>query len=42
VILPISPMPDEYADRSEHLALVHISRAQELLPDSSSRPATTG
>jgi hypothetical protein len=42
VILPLASNPDEYADRSEHLDLVHIIRAEELTTDSTSKAASAG
>jgi hypothetical protein len=40
VILPLSPSPDEVAERSEHLALHHIIRAEERSLDSSPHTAS--
>jgi hypothetical protein len=42
VILPLASDPDEYADRTEHLALVEILRAEELATDSTSKSTATG
>jgi hypothetical protein len=42
VILPLASNPDEVADRSEHLALVHIIRAEGLTTDSTSKAASAG
>lgn len=42
VILPLASNPDEVADRSEHLALVDIIRAEELTTDSTSKAASAG
>jgi hypothetical protein len=42
VILPLLGSSDEVPERSEHLALVHVVRLEELSPDSSTSPAAAG
>jgi hypothetical protein len=42
VILPLPTADDEYSQRSEHLALVHIIRLEEISPDSSPSAAVAG
>jgi len=40
VILPLPSSSGEVAERSEHLALVHVVRLEELAPDSSPSTAS--
>jgi hypothetical protein len=40
VILPLPGSSSDVAERSEHLALVHVVRLEELAPDSSSSAAS--
>ncbi len=42
VVLPLPGNPDQVAERSEHLSLVHIVRAEELTADASPRAASAG
>jgi hypothetical protein len=42
VILPMPGGVDQVAERSEHLALIHVVRAEELSPDSSPSAAPAG
>ncbi len=40
VILPLVSSPDEVGNRSEHLVLIHVIRAEELTQDPASKAAT--
>jgi hypothetical protein len=42
VILPMPTASEEVADRSEHLALAHVVRLEELAAASSPSAITTG
>jgi hypothetical protein len=42
VILPMPSSSDDFADRSEHLALAHVVRLEELAAGSSPSSVTTG
>ena len=42
VILPLPRTPDENAERSEHLALIHVVRLEELSSESSAQTASAG
>ncbi len=42
VILPLPGDADQVPERSEYLALIHIVRAEELVPDASTSRASAG